>query len=80
MRLQTNNEFQQVKIKDLSEKYKMAMFKTNVQGGKTFASEQKIRELQNRISKIKAISDQNKQKIPPATIIKRLAENINKIS
>ena len=53
MRLQTNNEFQQVKIKDLSEKYKMAMFKTNVQGGKTFASEQKIRELQNRISKIK---------------------------
>ena len=56
------------------------MFKTNVQGGKTFASEQKIRELQNRISKIKAISDQNKQKIPPTTIIKRLAENINKIS
>ena len=29
MRLQTDNEFQQVKIKDLNEKHKVTMFTTN---------------------------------------------------
>ena len=36
---------------------------TNVRGGKAFASEQKLRELKRRISKVKTISDQNKAKI-----------------
>ena len=36
---------------------------TNVRGGKAFASEQKLRELKKRISKVKIISDQNKAKI-----------------
>ena len=36
---------------------------TNVRGGKAFASEQKLRELKKRISKVKTISDQNKAKI-----------------
>ena len=35
----------------------------NVRGGKAFASEQKLRELKKRISKVKTISDQNKAKI-----------------
>ena len=51
----------------------------NVQGGKAFAAEQKIRELKNRILKIKAILDQNKTKISPTTITKRSAENMNNI-
>ena len=55
------------------------MFKTNARGGKAFAVEQKIRELENRISKIKPISDQNKTKISPTTIIKRSKENINNV-
>ena len=55
------------------------MFTTNVRGGKAFAVEQKIRELENRISKIKPISDQNKTKISPTTIIKRSKENINNV-
>ena len=63
MRLQTDNEFQQVKIKDLNHKYNVTMFTTNVRGGKAFAAEQKIRELKKRISKVKTISDQNKAKI-----------------
>ena len=79
MRLQTDNEFQQVKIKDLNHKYNVTMFTTNVRGGKAFAAEQKIREFKKRISKVKTISDQNKAKISPATIIKCSAENMNNV-
>ena len=68
-----------MKIKDLNDKYKVTMSTTNVQGGKAFATEQKIRELKNRILKIKAILDQNKTKISPTTITKRSAENMNNI-
>ena len=34
MRLQTDNEFQQVKIRDLNDKYNVTMFTTNARGGK----------------------------------------------
>ena len=77
MHFQTENEFQQAKIKDLNDKYNVTMFTTNAQGGKPFAVEQKIRELKKRISKIKAIFDQTKAKISPTTIIKRSADNMN---
>ena len=45
MRLQVDQEFQQVKIKDLNDLNNVEMFSTNLRGGKTFAAEQKIREL-----------------------------------
>ena len=77
MRMRTDNEFQQVKMKDLNGKYNVAMSMTNVCGEKVFAAEQRIRELKRRILKLKPISDQNKAKISPATIIKHSAENIN---
>ena len=70
MWLQVNNEFQQVKIKDLNDKYNVTMFTTSFRDGKLFAAEQKIRELKSRIVKLKAISDKNKVKIPAATIIR----------
>ena len=54
MRLQVDNEFQQVKIKDLNDKNNVKMFMTFVRGGKAFAAEHKIRELKTRISKLKA--------------------------
>ena len=38
MRLQRPNEFQQVKIKDLSDKYDVTMMTTNVRGGKAFVA------------------------------------------
>ena len=41
MRLKVNNEFQQVKIKDLNDE-NVEMFTSAVRGGKTFATEQKI--------------------------------------
>ena len=55
------------------------MFTTSLRGVKAFVSEQKIRELKSRISKVKAISDKNKAKIPAVTIIKQSAENINDV-
>ena len=65
MRLQVDNEFQQVKIKDFGDKYHVTMFMTSNRDGKAFAAEQKIRELKSRIAKLKAISDKNEAKIPP---------------
>ena len=55
-RLQVDNEFQQVKIKDPNDKFNVTMFTTSLRGGKAFAAEQKIRELKSRTSKLKAIS------------------------
>ena len=41
MRLQVDNEFQQVKIKDLDDKFNVTIFATSIRGGKAFATEQK---------------------------------------
>ena len=69
-RLQLDSEFQQVKIKDLNNKFNVTMFTTSLRGGKAFAAEQKIRELKSRILKLKAISDKKKAKIPAVSIVK----------
>ena len=73
MRLQVDNEFQQVKIKDMNDENNVEMFTTSVRGGKAFAAEQKIRELKTRISKIMA----QKLKISPSKIIDTSTANIN---
>ena len=52
MRLQVDNEFQEVKIKDLNDQNNGEMFTTSVCGGKAFAAEKKIRELKTRTSKL----------------------------
>ena len=78
-RLQVDSEFQQVKIKDLNDKFNVTMFTTSLRGGKAFAAEQKIRELKSRISKLKAICDQKNAKIPAVTIVKQSAENMNNV-
>ena len=61
MRPQVDQEFQQVKIKDLNELNNINMFSTSLRGGKAFAAEQKIRELKTRIAKLKS----QKLKISP---------------
>ena len=73
MRLQVDNEFQQVKIKDLNDQNSVEMFTTSVRGGKAFAAEQKIRELKTRISKINA----QKRKIASSKIIQNSTLNRN---
>ena len=39
MRLQVDNEFQQVKIQDLNDENNVEVFTISVKGGKTFAAE-----------------------------------------
>ena len=52
MRLQVDQEFQQVKIKDLNDLNNVDMFSTATRGGKAFAAEQKMKELKTRIAKL----------------------------
>ena len=54
MRLQVDNEFQQVKLKDFNNENNGEMFTTAARGGKAFAAEQTIRELKTRILKLSA--------------------------
>ena len=73
MRLQADNEFQQVIIKDLNDENNVDLFTSSVRGGKTFAAEQKIRELKTRISKLNA----QKLKISPTKIMQISTMNMN---
>ena len=73
MRLQVDNEFQQVKIKDLNDENNVEMFTSSVRGRKAFAAEQKIREPKTRIAKLNA----KKLKITPTKIIQNSALNMN---
>ena len=75
MRLQVDNEFQQVKIKDLNDQNNVEMFTTSVRGGKAVAAEQNIRELKTRISKLNL----QKLKLSPAKIILNSAINKNSV-
>ena len=73
MRLQVDNEFQQVKIKDLNGENNVDMFTSSVRGGKAFVAEQKIREFKTRISKLNA----QKLKISPSKIIQNSTLSLN---
>ena len=73
MRLQFDNEFQQVKLKDLNDENNVDMFTTAVRGWKAFAAEQKTRELKTRIAKLNA----QKLKITPTNIVLNSAQNMN---
>ena len=73
MRLQVDNEFQQVKTKDLNDENNVEMFTSSVRGGKAFAAEQKIRELKTRVSKLKA----QKLKISPSKIVQNSTLNMD---
>ena len=75
MRLQVNNEFQQVKIKNFKKMNNVEMFTTSVCGGKAFASEQRIRELKTRILKLNA----QKLKISPTKITLNSAINMSNV-
>ena len=65
MKLQVDQEFQQIKVKDLNELNYVEMSSTSLRGGKAFAAEQKIKELKTRISKLNG----QKLKISPKKII-----------
>ena len=72
MRLHVDNEFQQVKTKDLNDENNIDMFTSSVRGGKAFAAEQKIRELKTRVSILNA----QKLKISPSKMIQNSTLNM----
>ena len=73
MRLQVDQEFQQLKINELNKQNNMQMFTTSLRGGKAFAAEQKIRELKTKIAKLKG----QKLKLTPKKIIEISTANMN---
>ena len=73
MRLQVDNEFQQVRIKDMNDEKNVKMFTSSVRGGKAFAAGQKIREFQTTIAKLNA----QKLKISPTKMIQSSTLNMN---
>ena len=73
MKLQVDNELQQVKFKDLDSENKVEMFTFSVRGGKAFAAEQKIRERKTRIANLNA----QKLKISLTKIIQNSALIMN---
>ena len=75
MKLQVDQEFQQLRIKDLNREHNVEMFSTCLRGGKAFAAEQKIRELKKRVVRL---SMQRKLlKLTPKKIIEISTENMN---
>ena len=73
MKLQVDQEFEQVKIKDLNDLNNVEMFSTSLRGRKAFVAEQKIRELKTRIAKWNS----QKLKISPKKIIEMSTANMN---
>ena len=78
MRLQTDKEFDQNKMKKLNKKFHVEMHQTNLRGGKAFAAEQKIREFKNFLQRIKQI-EKKRKRLKPNNLIKKAAENMNNI-
>ena len=54
--IQADREFEQNEIKELNKRYNVHMFSLKVRGGKSFAVEQKIRDLKKLLCKTKALS------------------------
>ena len=73
MRLQVDNELQQVEIKDLNDENNIEMFTSSVTGGRAFASEKNIRGLKSRVAKM----NPQKLKIKRTKIIQNSALNVN---
>ena len=75
MRLQVDQEFKKNNIKEINKRFNVEMFSTKMRGGKAFAAEQKIRELEKRISKLRLIKSKsgNLHKL-----IKMSVNNMNK--
>ena len=55
MKIQADQEFAQNKTKILNKKNNIHIFNSKVRGGKTFAAEQKIREIKKLLFKSKAL-------------------------
>ena len=76
-RLQTDQEFKQKKIFELNKKYNADIFSTAVRGGKSFAAEQKSRELKKGIFRLKTLEKKFSKRRNPYEIITKSVDNMN---
>ena len=63
MRLQTDLEFNQNRIKQLNEKLNVDMYHTKTRGGKAFVAEQKIREFKKILLRSKRFEKIKKKEL-----------------
>ena len=77
MRLQTDLEFNQSKMKELNIKFDVDMFHARLRGGKAFAAEEKIRELKKFFLRSKHFKKLRKKRIRPNELIRKAVQNMN---
>ena len=81
MRLQTDLEFNQNKIKQRNKTFDVDMLHTQLRGGKAFAAEQNIREFKKillRSKQFEKMKKKKKKRIRPNELIGNAPENMNK--
>ena len=77
LRLQTDLEFSQNKIKKLNEKFNVQMFHSKIRGGKAFAAERAIRDFKKILLRSKRLNKEEKRRIKPYDLIKKATNNLN---
>ena len=78
LRLQTDLEFSQNKIKKLNEKFNVQMFSSKIRGGKAFAAERAIRDFKKILLRSKRLSKEGKRRrVKPYDLIKKATNNLN---
>ena len=77
MCLQTDQEFNQNKIKALNKKHDMEHYNTKLNEGHAVASEQKIRELKFRLKNFKRLNKISKNVLKPNVVLKKATNNMN---
>ena len=81
MRLQTDLEFLQNKIKKLNKKYNVDIFSTKLHCRKAFAAEQKIREFKKLLFKSKRLHKATKTgRLDPRKLIRNAVQNMNNVN
>ena len=74
LRLQTDLEFKQNKIKQLNEKFNVIMFSSKIRGGKAFAAERAIRDFKKILLRSKRL---NKGRLKSYELIRKATNNLN---
>ena len=77
MRLQTDQEFNQSKIKALSKKHDLEHDNIKLNEGHAVAADQKIRELKFRLKNFKRLNKISKNVLKPFEVLKKATNNMN---
>ena len=77
LRLQTDLEFSQNKVKELNKKFNVQMFHSKIRGGKAFAAERAIRDFKKILLGSKRIAKESKKRLNSYDLIKKATNNLN---